>query len=227
VTPQQFLVTNPLLRGLTPEEIRDFLRHTVVKRFPTRTTVFLRDDNGDGVYGVLEGSVSVTVESADGAGLILRLLEPGQLFGELAVLDGRGRTASVVARAPCTLLFMPRAAFLHLLATHSEVAARLVPLLAAYLRQNTCLVSDALFLDVRRRLARQLIELSATQQAGGKVRPAIRVSQYELACMLGVSREIVNRHLTTWRRRGLVEMSRGRIRLVDGQGMLALAQETD
>jgi DNA-binding transcriptional regulator YhcF (GntR family) len=54
----------------------------------------------------------------------------------------------------------------------------------------------------------------------------MHISQYELACMLGVSREIVNRHLTEWRRRGLVEMSRGHIRLVDNQAILALAQES-
>jgi CRP/FNR family cyclic AMP-dependent transcriptional regulator len=226
VTPREFLSAHPLLRGLNPDEARDFLRATTVRCVPARGVVFLRDDEGDGAYGILSGSVSVTVESTDGGDLILRLLEQGELFGELAILDGRGRTASVVARSPCTLLFIPRAAFLRLLATRHEVAARVIPMLAGYLRRNTRLVTEGAFLDVATRLARQLIQLSGELHGGESARSTMHISQYELACMLGVSREIVNRHLTEWRRRGLVEMSRGHIRLVDNQAILALAQES-
>jgi CRP-like cAMP-binding protein len=210
---------------LNPGEVRDFLRDCSVKPVPARGIVFLRDDEGDGVYGILSGSVSVTIESAGGGDLILRLLEQGELFGELAVLDGRGRTASAVARSPCTLLFMPRPTFLRLLATCPEVAARVIPMLGGYLRRNTRLVTEGAFLDVATRLARQLIQLSGELHGGQGGRSTIDISQYELACMLGVSREIVNRHLTEWRRRGLVEMSRGHIRLVDNQAILALARE--
>jgi CRP/FNR family cyclic AMP-dependent transcriptional regulator len=225
VTPREFLSAHPLLRGLNPDEARDFLRATTVKSVPARGVVFLRDDEGDGAYGILSGSVSVTVESTDGGDLILRLLEQGELFGELAILDGRGRTASVVARSPCTLLFIPRAAFLRLLAGRPQVAAQVIPMLAGYLRRNTRLVTEGAFLDVATRLARQLVQLSGELHHGQSGCSTIHISQYELACMLGVSREIVNRHLTEWRRRGLVEMSRGHVRLVDNQAILALAQE--
>lgn len=226
MTPRQFLDAHPLLKHLSPTEATALVRQSVVKSFAARSTVFLRGDVGDGVYGVLSGSVSVTVQSAGGGDLILRLLESGELFGELAVLDNQGRTASVVARTPCTLLFIPRTTFLRVLARHPEVAAEVVPILAGYLRRNTRLVSEAAFLDVTGRLAKQLLELSGGRHAGEKHCSTIQVSQYELACMLGVSREIVNRHLTEWRRRGLVEMSRGRIRVVDSGAILELVQES-
>ena len=225
VTPREFVSAHPLLRSLDPDEVRDFLRDSTVKSVPARGVVFLRDDEADGVYGILDGSVSVTVESTDGEDMILRLLEPGELSGELAVLDGRGRTASVIARSPCTLLFIPRAAFLRLLARRPEVAVRVISMLAGYLRRNTRLVADGAFLDVATRLARQLIQLSGDLDAGQSARSTIHISQYELACMLGVSREIVNRHLTEWRRGGLIESSRGQIRLVDNRAIVALAQE--
>lgn len=226
MTPRDFLNAHPLLRGLAVDEVDNCLRHCIVKSVAARAIVFLEDDEGDGVYGVLDGSVSVIVESAGGEDLILRLLEQGELFGELAVLDGRGRTASVVARSACSLLFIPRAVFLRLLATRSEMAAGVIPLLAGYLRRNTRLVTERAFLDVATRLARQLIRLSAEQHVDESPGATIHVSQYELSRMLGVSREIVNRHLTQWRGRGVVEISRGHIRLIDKQAMLALSQES-
>lgn len=225
MTPRDLLSAHPLLRGLNPDEVGDCLRHSTVKSVAARGIVFLRGDDGDGVYGVLGGSVSVIVGSADGGDLILRLLEQGELFGELAVLDGGGRTASVVARSRCTLLFIPKIAFLRLLTTRPEVAAHVIPVLAGYLRRNTRLVTEGAFLGVATRLARQLIQLTGDLQQPQSGPSTIRISQYELACMLGVSREIVNRHLAQWRRRGLVDMSRGHIRLLDNQAMLALAQE--
>ena len=226
MTPREFFSAHPLLRGLNPDEVGDCLRHSTVKSVAGRGIVFLRGDEGDGVYGVLGGSASVIVGSADGGDLILRLLEQGELFGELALLDGQGRTASVVARSPCTLLFIPKASFVRLLTTHPEVAAQVIPVLSGYLRHNTRLVTEGAFLDVATRLARHLIQLTGQLQEPQSARSAIHISQYELACMLGVSREIVNRHLAQWRRRGLVEMSRGHIRLVDKQAILALAKES-
>jgi CRP/FNR family transcriptional regulator, cyclic AMP receptor protein len=225
VTPGQFVRAHPLLSSLTAAEAAALIEQSVVKSFPARSTVFLEGGVGDGVYGVLTGSVLVTVGSARGDDLILSVLPPGRLFGELAVLDGGGRTASTVTRVPSSLLFISRAVFLRVIATHPQLAAGVGALLGVYLRRNTRQASDAAFLDVAGRLARQLIELEAGVSVGESPRPTIQVSQYELACMLGVSREIVNRHLTSWRRAGLVEMSRGHLRIVDRRAMLALAAD--
>jgi CRP-like cAMP-binding protein len=225
MTPEQFLAGHPLLKGLESPERTRLVRRSVIKTFPARATVFLREDEADGVYGILSGSVVVTVESPGGGELILRLLSEGQLFGELAVVDGQGRTASVVTRSPCTFLFIARAVFLEVTAAHPDVATAVTLALSDYLRRNTRLVSEAAFLDVTHRLARLLVELGGSSPGTvGRV-TTIRVSQYELAGMLGVSREIVNRHLTSWRRSGLVETFPGRIRLLDGQALEALARE--
>lgn len=225
MTPGQFVRSHPLLRDLTATEAAALIGQSFVKSLPARSTVFVEGDVGDGVYGVLTGSVLVTVGSARGDDLILSVLTPGRLFGELAVLDGGGRTATIVTRTPSRLLFISRALFLRVIATHPHLAAGVGALLGVYLRRNTRLASDAAFRDVAGRLARQLIELDAGVSAGESPCATIQVSQYELACMLGVSREIVNRHLTSWRRAGLVEMSRGHLRVVDSRAMQALAAD--
>lgn len=226
MTPEQFLGLHPLLKGLESAERTRLVRRSAIKTFPARSTVFFREDEADGVYGILSGSVVVTVDSPGGGDLILQLLSEGQLFGELAVVDGRGRTASVITRTPCTFLFIPRMVFLEVIAAHPDVAASVTLALSDYLRRNTRMVSEAAFLDVTQRLARLLVELGSGSRATAGGGAAIQVSQYELAGMLGVSREIVNRHLTSLRRSGLVETSQGRIRLLDRRALEVLARET-
>lgn len=225
MTPEQFLGVHPLLKDLESSERTRLVHRSAIKTFAARATVFLREDEADGLYGILSGSVAVTVESSDGGDLILRLLSEGQLFGELAVVDGRGRTASVITRTPCTFLFIPRVVFLEVLANRPDVAAAVTLALSDYLRRSTRQVSEAAFLDVTHRLARLLVELGGSSPATVGRGTTVQVSQYELAGMLGVSREIVNRHLTSWRRSGIVETGPGRIRLLDGRALEALAQE--
>ena len=216
MTPQELCRLHPFLAALTDGEARELLDHAHTRRYAPGAVVFRKDDPGDGLYGVLAGRIVVTVESAEGKELILNMFGPGEFFGEIALLDGKGRTATAVAREASELLFLSRADFLPFLQQRHEAAVRIIAFLCARLRRTTDLVEDSAFLNVSSRLAKQLAALAG----GGAVPPrTIRLSQEELAHTLGVSREIVSRQLAVWREAGFVEIGRGRIVVRDGKAL--------
>jgi CRP/FNR family transcriptional regulator, cyclic AMP receptor protein len=208
MTPHELCRLHPFLAALTDAEVRELLRHAGIRRLAAEDTVFRKGDPGDGLYGILSGRVVVTVQSIEGRELILNMFGPGEFFGEIALLDGKGRTATAVAREPTELLFVGRADFLPFLRQHHEAAVRIIAFLCGRLRRTPDLVEDAAFLSVPTRLAKQLAALSSASTAPTSV---ILMSQEELAHTLGVSREVVSRQLAVWREAGVVEVGRGRV----------------
>jgi len=210
VAPQDMFRRHMLLAALEEGESRELLVHARVQRVRAGQVIFNRGDPGDGLYGVMAGRVIVTIESAAGKQLILNSFGPGALFGEIALLDGGGRTATAVAREPSTLVFLARTAFLRFLERRPDTALRVIAFLCERLRRTTELVEDATFLSVPRRLAKQIMALIPDAPRGGRT-PVVQISQAELAQMLGVSREIVSRQLASWRDAGLIDSARGRL----------------
>jgi CRP-like cAMP-binding protein len=215
MTPQELFRLHSFLTVLTDAEMRELLKQAHIQRLSAGDVVFRKDDPGDGLYGVLEGRVVVTVESAEGKELILNMFGPGEFFGEIALLDGKGRTATAVARDDSRLVFLSRAAFLPFLGQHHQTAARIIAFLCERLRRTTDLVEDSAFLSVATRLAKQVAALAAAAPGDATV----RLSQEELAQTIGVTREIVSRQLTIWREAGVVEVGRGWIKVRDGQAL--------
>jgi CRP-like cAMP-binding protein len=215
MTPQELFRLHSFLAVLTGAETRELLDRAPVQRLSAGDVVFRKDDPGDGLYGVLEGRIVVTVDSAQGKELILNMFGPGEFFGEIALLDGKGRTATAVARDASRLVFLGRAAFLPFLGEHHETAVRIIAFLCERLRRTTALVEDSTFLSVSTRLAKQLAVLAAS----GRGDATIRLSQEELAQMLGVTREMVSRQLAIWREAGVVEIGRGWIKVRNGEAL--------
>jgi CRP/FNR family transcriptional regulator, cyclic AMP receptor protein len=215
MTPQDLFRLHSFLAVLTEPETRELVKRAHIQRLSAGDVVFRKDDPGDGLYGVLEGRVVVTVESAEGKELILNMFGPGEFFGEIALLDGKGRTATAVARDDSRLVFLGRAAFLPFLSQHHETAVRIIAFLCERLRRTTTLVEDSAFLSVATRLAKQISALAAA----APVDATVRLSQEELARTLGVTREIVSRQLAIWREAGVVEIGRGWIKVRDGEAL--------
>jgi CRP/FNR family cyclic AMP-dependent transcriptional regulator len=216
--PEDIIRNHHLLVALEPEDARALLAQASIRAYRSGETVFRRGDPGDGLYGVLVGRVAVIVESEAGKELILNTFGPGDFFGEIALLDGKGRTATAVVRESSRLLFLARSTFLPFIEERPRIAVRMIALLCERLRRTTDLVEDSAFLNVAARLAKQLLTLS-TPGKGEEDVGIVQVSQAELAQMIGVSREAVSKQLSQWRRGGIVRLARGRI-MIDGHAHL-------
>ena len=210
MTPQELLRTHPFFSALEEQEVRRLLKHSRSKRVAAGRVIFRREGPGDGLYGVLSGRVAFTVDSAEGKELILNILGRGEFFGEIALLDGKGRTAAAVARDDCELLIIDRNEFLSFVTPRPEMMLHIIDMLCARLRRATDYIENSTFLGFTARLAKQLLDLLKDHPEGEKA-TTLHISQGELASMLGVSREYVSRQLAAWSEAGIIDQGRGRL----------------
>jgi CRP/FNR family cyclic AMP-dependent transcriptional regulator len=218
MTRRDLLRLHHFFSALSARDEQELLKRTRRRRFPAGRILFQQGDAGDGLYGILAGRVAFTVDSEDGKELILNVLGPGEFFGEIALLDGKGRTATAVTRDTCHLLFIARSEFMSFFGERPEAMSRVIELLCARLRRSTDYIADATFLDLSRRLAKQLVNLAPHDDASSRA-AAVRISHAELASMLGVSRERVSMQLAVWSDKGILDQGRGHLVVVDRQAL--------
>ena len=173
---------------------------------------------GDGCYRLEQGLLKVVVTSSWGEERILAMLGPGQIVGELAIIDSRPRCASVFAVRDCELSFISRAVFEERAMLHPEIYRYLVNVLATRVREADEAVAATSFLTVQARLARALLELGkyfGQDDGAGRVVIHHNISQSDLAAMAGVARENVSRVMSNWKRNKVVARSSGLYCLID------------
>jgi CRP-like cAMP-binding protein len=174
--------------------------------------LFLAGDPGDGCYRVEQGLLKVSIIAPSGAERILAIIGPGAIVGELSIIDGLPRSASVAAVRDSELSFISRTAFQAFADAQPEVYKHLVTLLAHRLRDTDAVVAAGSFLPLKGRVARALLDLSeAFGQDVGQGRILIRqkISQSDVAAMAGIARENVSRILNDWIRLKLVSRLSG------------------
>jgi len=215
-----------LFAPLAPAELERLLGFAHVAQFRAGKAIFTQGSPGDSLIVVLEGEVRISAPSADGREVVFAVIEPGQSFGEVALLDGKDRTADAVAQTDCELLVIERRSFVPFLKSNPEVALRLLAVLCERLRRTTEQVEDMLFRDLPSRLAKKLLSLAATsgERAHGGFRIATRMSQRELGTMGGMSRESVNKQRRQWQLGGIITMDHGCIVLTDERALQKLAE---
>ena len=191
-----------------PEGLASGLMASATSRKLTADEVlFLAGDPGDGLYRLDEGLLKVSIASASGAERILAILGPGAVVGDLAIIDGLPRSATVTALRDCKLSFLSRAAFDAFVAREPVTYKYLVTMLAARLRDTDALVAAGSFLPLKGRVARALLDLAhafGNDVAGGRVVIRQMVSQSELAALAGIARENVSRIMNDWMRAKIV-----------------------
>ncbi len=212
----ELLKSASLFADLEGDELERFSHVAVPRSFPAGTRVFHEGDNSDACYIVKEGSFRVTREHSDGRAITLATLGPGEIFGELAMLDGDKRSASAEALSDGELLALPAGDVRALLARHPEIALKLVAGLVRRLRAANVRLSRQSFQTVPSRVAGILSQLSREAQSdGAEGEVTIRMNQTDLAQLAGTSRESVSRFLAELERAGVVRSGRGRVTVLD------------
>jgi CRP-like cAMP-binding protein len=203
---------SPLLWGLPGHLSRNLFKAATPVRLRADQVLFHSGDAGDGCYRVDDGLLKVNMLSPSGNERILCFLGPSSVVGELSMIDGLPRSASVVAVRPATLSFLSRDAFKAFAKKHPGLYEYLVMLLAARLRETDAVIAAGSFLPNKGRLACTLLELAGNfGQDVGSGRTVIRqrIDQSNLAAMTGIARESASRIISDWQRRKIISRLSG------------------
>jgi CRP-like cAMP-binding protein len=206
-----------LFSRLSPAELDRLVRLARMRKVPARAVIFRKGDAGREMYAIVSGRVRISSEAADGREVVLGLLEPGDMFGEISLLDGAPRTATCSAVGATTLLVIERPKFLAVLEQSPALAIKLLEIIAARLRLTDQLIEDTLFLNLGTRLAKMLLTLA---ERCGRATPDgieidIKLSQQELGNLVAASRESVNKQLKAWESETIVGSNGGRVVIID------------
>jgi CRP/FNR family cyclic AMP-dependent transcriptional regulator len=191
------------------------------RRFRRGETIFHKDDPGESLFIIDEGSVRIYLPSPQGTDLTLAVLGPGDFFGDMALLDGRPRSASAEALQETETAALDRGDFTAVIRSQPEAAMAVLAAVAQRLRETNEMAEDLAFLDVGGRLAKKLLELAATygvQRPEGTILD-LPLTQEGLANMVGVTRESVNRHLALFRQEGVIASEGRRFVIRDAEAL--------
>jgi CRP/FNR family transcriptional regulator len=202
-----------------PQEIATVLFASApLRRLRADDTLFHAGDTGDGCYRLDMGLLKVSLISPQIKERIISILTPGAIVGDLAVVDGLPRSATVIALIDSELRFLSRGAFEQLAREHPEIYRYLVNVLAARLRQADDVIASLAFLPIKSRVARALLSLAeivGEETDSGQILIPRTLDQEDIAAMAGVARENTSRILREWERNGLVTRTSGSYRIDD------------
>lgn len=211
-------------RGLPTGAIERLALHARQKTYVAGQIIFRKGEEGQGLLAVLTGVVKISVHSEEEEReILLNLIGPNEIFGEIALLDGGPRTADASAMTGCNLLTLDRRDFLSVLTAEPVIAVKLLEVLSGRLRRTSEQVEDLTLANVSTRLSRILLRLTEVQGTPQKPASRILITQQELGKMVGLSRESTNRHLRAWEREGTVVLERGACRITDRERLRRVA----
>jgi CRP-like cAMP-binding protein len=210
-----------LLSGLSELDKKIILELCKRRSVRARTVIVSQGSSGRDMFIVESGSLKVSVLSGDGKEISFVVLGAGDYFGELSMIDGRKRSATVTAIKSSELLVLGRAEYEQLLRDQPHTATvfltRLLLTLTNRMRATDELYQDSVFLDVSARLAKFLLGASVEDNRTGQGRRLldVQLSQYELGTLVNASRESVNKQLRDWEEQGIVDVNKGKITLLN------------
>ncbi len=206
----------PLFEGMSPALLRELSLKLRPQKFRAGTAVFHADDVGSMLYIIVQGAVKIFIPASDGREVVLTILRSGEVFGEMSLLDDERRSASATTLEDTEMVSLSRQDFQNVLEQHPDAARAILRVLVKRLRQTNQSIQEAYLLDVPGRLARRLLSLAKEHgvPADGGVEIGLRISQQDLASMIGASRVAVNKQLQAWRQKGLVDVRRQRVTIL-------------
>jgi CRP/FNR family transcriptional regulator, cyclic AMP receptor protein len=202
------------------EQLCRYAKHATLKR---GATLFSKGDPGNSLFAVISGTVKMSISSPDGRSAIFNLIGPGEIFGEIAVLDGQSRTADATANTNCEIFVIDRREFLPFVRSHPALAMKFIELLCAKLRWTSDQVEQVILQNLPGRLASALIRLAEKHKLAPGDR-TIAVTQQEISEMVGMTRESINKQLRVWATRKWVRLEHGAIVVLDAEPLQALVE---
>ncbi len=219
-----YLTRINIFDGMSPSQMEDVEKRTVMRELKRKEVLYFPGDSGDRIYLLKRGVVKISTISDDGHEVILALLKPGEVFGEEAVVDDDPRDHMAEAYDDALICLISRQDFMDMLRSHPEMALKVTKLIGLRLKTFRTRVEQLLFKGAPARLAQVLLELAkqhGVTDKGGVLLP-LKLSQQDLASLIGVTRESVNLALGEFRKTGLVEVEGRHLRLLRPEALAAV-----
>jgi CRP-like cAMP-binding protein len=217
----------PFFAGLERAALERVAAGMRTRRFRRGEVIFHIGDPGDALFVIVDGEVKISLPSETGDEAILATLRVGDVFGELALLDGAPRSASATAIGATETVVLPRDKFRELIATEAGVRDALLASIAGELRRLTTHVEELHFLDITGRLAARLVRLAqegGTRLGDGGIGLRTNLTQGDLAAMVGCTRQSVNKLLGQFTDDGLIRLDRDGIVVTDLDGLITTSR---
>lgn len=227
----QFLARASFFENFAPAERESIAARLNSRRFKDGEMIFMRGDPGSTLMIVVEGRVRIGVNTSEGREMLLTIMEPGQIFGEMSLLDGQSRSADATAMGDTLVLTLERSDFTATLRQFPEAALRLCAMLSEKLRRSTDQVEGVTLHPVNVRLARLLLTIAAQASkqspkpiAGiGNPRLKGNPTQRDLGQLIGASRQKVNFHLGQWQAEGIIARDGNAFAIQNWKALQAIA----
>jgi CRP/FNR family transcriptional regulator, cyclic AMP receptor protein len=214
---------HPIFCDLEPDALDQLSRYARYATFKRGAALFSKGDPGSSLFAVVSGTVKMSVSSADGRSAIFNLIGAGELFGEIALLDGLARTTDATANTNCEILVLDRREFLPFMRNQPALAMKFIELLCTRLRWTSDQLEHVILQNLPGRLASALIRLTEKHKLEPSGR-TVAVTQQEISEMVGMTRESINKQLRIWAARNWVRLEHGAIVVLNPQPLEALAE---
>lgn len=216
---------NAIFAGLSDVQIDGLIGRAVSMEYAPGQAIFGGGDRSEALFAVQRGHVRIAKTSIDGDEVTLGIINPGEIFGEIAVLDGGVRSAGTYAFGSCRLSVIRRGDFLEYLRSDQDLSLRVIEVLCKRLRSTIDQVETIAFQALEARLARVLVTLAETYgvRSDEGLMIDMRLGQRELGAFIATTRESVGKQLSRWRERGLVSRSKGRLVLRDVEALRSIS----
>src|SRR4051812_20251939 len=219
----EVLRKHPIFSDLEPDAFDQLCRYAKLSHFKRGATICSKGDVGNSLYAVISGTVKISTSSAEGRSAILNLIGTGEVFGEIALLDGGERTTDAIANSDCELFVIDRREFIPFVRSQPALAMKFIELLCARLRQTSDQVEQIILQNLPGRLASALLRLTEKHKAEPQGR-TIAITQQEISEMVGMTRESINKQLRAWASRDWVRLEHGAIVVLNAEALRELAE---
>ena len=215
----------PLFSELPTADLRSLSAAFTKRSYSRGQIVFHKDDEGNGLYIVGKGKLKISIPGESGDEVILAILGQGEIVGELSLIDGGSRSATVAALEDAELFYLGRQNFFKFLEPRFDAVMHILRVLTRRLREADAMLEDTHLFDITTRVARRLLTLGRQfgKSENSTIQIDLQITQNDLASMTGATRESINKQLRIFKEKGLIKIDKGQVIVLDARRLAAKA----